>query len=123
MQQTDSDPMPNAYHYAVIARAIAVIDAAPQPLALPDLATQMGMSVAHFQRVFTQWVGVSPKRYQQYLTLGHAKALLATRNTVLDTAVGTGLSGASRLHDLFVRWEAMSPGDYARGGANLTLGY
>ena len=123
MQQTDSDPMPNAYHYAVIARAIAVIDAAPQPLALPDLATQMGMSVAHFQRVFTQWVGVSPKRYQQYLTLGHAKALLATRNTVLDTAVGTGLSGASRLHDLFVRWEAMSPGDYARGGADLTLGY
>ena len=123
MKPADSAPMPNAYHYAVIARAIAVIDAAPQPLALPDLAAQMGMSVAHFQRIFTQWVGVSPKRFQQYLTLGHAKTLLATRNTVFETATISGLSGTSRLHDLFVRWEAMSPGEYARGGAGLTLGY
>jgi AraC family transcriptional regulator of adaptative response/methylated-DNA-[protein]-cysteine methyltransferase len=79
------------------------------------------MSAAHFQRVFSAWVGVSPKRYQQYLTLDHAKALLAGQFTVLDTALVTGLSGPSRLHDLFLTWEAMSPGDYAKGGAGLVI--
>jgi len=83
----------------------------------------MGMSAAHFQRVFSAWVGVSPKRYQQYLTLDHARSLLAERFTVLDTSLSTGLSGPSRLHDLFLTWEAMSPGDYARGGAGLTIAW
>jgi AraC family transcriptional regulator of adaptative response/methylated-DNA-[protein]-cysteine methyltransferase len=81
----------------------------------------MGMSPAHFQRTFSAWVGVSPKRYQQYLALDHARALLADRFTVLDTALSVGLSGTGRLHDLFLRWEAMSPGDYARGGAELAI--
>ena len=71
--------------------------------------------------MFSQWVGVSPKRYQQYLALDHARDLLARRFSVLDTAHDTGLSGAGRLHDLFVTWEAMSPGDYAKGGAGLTI--
>ncbi|SDE32268.1 AraC family transcriptional regulator, regulatory protein of adaptative response / methylated-DNA-[protein]-cysteine methyltransferase [Limimaricola pyoseonensis] len=102
-------------------RAIAEIDAAPAPLALEDLAARMAMSPAHFQRVFSAWVGVSPKRYQQYLTLGHAKALLRERHTTLDTAQAVGLSGGGRLHDLFLRWEAMSPGDYGAGGAGLTI--
>ncbi len=81
----------------------------------------MGMSPAHFQRIFSQWVGVSPKRYQQYLTLDHARRLLAERFTVLETSLATGLSGGGRLHDLFLRWEAMSPGDYAKGGDGLTI--
>jgi AraC family transcriptional regulator, regulatory protein of adaptative response / methylated-DNA-[protein]-cysteine methyltransferase len=81
----------------------------------------MDMSPAHFQRVFTQWVGVSPKRYQQYLALDHARRLLAERFTTLEAALATGLSGSGRLHDLFVKWEAMSPGDYAKGGAGLTI--
>ncbi|WP_084861233.1 methylated-DNA--[protein]-cysteine S-methyltransferase [Salibaculum halophilum] len=110
-----------SYHYHVIRRAIAEIDAAPVPLSLDDLASRMGMSPAHFQRVFSRWVGVSPKRYQQYLALGHAKTLLQERFTTLDTADAVGLSGSGRLHDLFLRWEAMSPGDYARGGAGLTV--
>ncbi|MEC7258554.1 MAG: methylated-DNA--[protein]-cysteine S-methyltransferase, partial [Pseudomonadota bacterium] len=76
---------------------------------------------AHFQRLFSAWVGVSPKRYQQYLTLGHAKALLAERFTTLETSLATGLSGSGRLHDLFLRWEAMSPGDFAKGGEGLTI--
>lgn len=114
----DSAP---AYHYAVIARAIAEIDAAGPGLTLDRLAARMGMSAAHFQRVFSQWVGVSPKRYQQYLTLDLARRLLADRHTVLDTALAAGLSGTGRLHDLFLRWEAMSPGDYARGGAGLVI--
>ena len=111
----------DTYHYAVIARAIDEIDAADAPLSLDDLAARMNMSPAHFQRTFSAWVGVSPKRYQQYLTLGHAKALLRDRFTTLDTAAEVGLSGQSRLHDMFVRWEAMSPGDYARLGAGLTI--
>lgn len=115
---TDQTP---AYHYGVIARALREIDAGGPGLTLDGLAGRMGMSAAHFQRVFSAWVGVSPKRYQQYLALGHARSLLSDRFTVLDTALSTGLSGTGRLHDLFLRWESMSPGEYARGGAGLTI--
>ena len=110
-----------SYHYAVIARALDVIDAVGPSLTLDDLAARMDMSPAHFQRVFSQWVGISPKRYQQYLALGHARQMLAERFTLLDTALATGLSGTGRLHDLFLRWEAMSPGDFALGGQGLTI--
>lgn len=109
------------YHYGVIARAIERIDAAETVLPLDKLAAELNMSPSHFQRVFTRWVGVSPKRYQQYLTLDHAKRLLAERHTVLETADETGLSGGGRLHDLFVRWEAMTPGEFARAGAGLEI--
>lgn len=109
------------YHYAVIARAIDLIDQADDPLSLEQLARDMRMSPAHFQRVFSQWVGVSPKRYQQYLTIGHAKTLLREKFTTLATADAVGLSGSGRLHDMFLTWEAMSPGEFARGGAGLTI--
>jgi len=109
------------YHYGVIARALSVIDAEGPALTLDALSARMGMSPSHFQRLFSAWVGVSPKRYQQYLTLDHARHLLADRFTVLDTALTAGLSGGGRLHDLFLTWEAMSPGDYARGGAGLMI--
>ena len=109
------------YHFHVMRRALDVIDASGPAVSLDDLAAQMNMSPAHFQRVFSRWVGVSPKRYQQYLTLGHAKALLAERFTTLETAHEAGLSGGGRLHDLFLRWEAMSPGDFARKGEGLTV--
>jgi len=117
---SDKDP----YHYAVIARAIEFIGerVADQP-SLEETAAAVGLSPAHFQRVFSQWAGVSPKRYQQYLTLDHAKDLLDNRHSVLDTSQETGLSGSSRLHDLFVKWEAMSPGEYARKGEGLTINY
>jgi AraC family transcriptional regulator of adaptative response/methylated-DNA-[protein]-cysteine methyltransferase len=117
---TDQSP---SYHYAVIARALRVIDDAGPALTLDDLAARMDMSPAHFQRTFSQWVGVSPKRYQQYLTLDHARQMLAQRFTTLDTALATGLSGTGRLHDLFLTWEAMTPGDYARAGEGLTIRY
>jgi AraC family transcriptional regulator of adaptative response/methylated-DNA-[protein]-cysteine methyltransferase len=110
-----------AYHYRVIARALREIDAGGSGLTLDDLAGRMEMSVAHFQRLFSQWVGVSPKRYQQYLTLDHAKRLLAERHSVLETTLATGLSGGGRLHDLFLRWEAMTPGEFGRAGAGLTI--
>lgn len=117
----DGDPE-QAYHYAVIARAIAAIDAAGgTALPLEDLAARVGLSPAHFQRTFSRWAGVSPKQYQQYLTLGLAKRLLAERFTTLEASLHSGLSGTGRLHDLFLKWEAMSPGDYARGGAGMTI--
>ena len=115
---TDQSP---AYHYRVIARALQIIDAEGPALTLEALAARMRMSPAHFQRVFSQWVGVSPKRYQQYLTLGHARRLLSERHTTLTAAHEAGLSGSGRLHDLFLTWEAMSPGDYAKGGEGLTI--
>ncbi|MCV3271644.1 bifunctional helix-turn-helix domain-containing protein/methylated-DNA--[protein]-cysteine S-methyltransferase [Roseobacter sinensis] len=122
---TQHQTLPNqtetAYHYQVVRRAIDLIDQAEAPLSLEQIAAQMGMSVAHFQRLFSRWVGISPKRYQQYLTLGHAKTLLRDRFTTLEASHAVGLSGSGRLHDLFVRWESMSPGEFARGGEGLTI--
>jgi AraC family transcriptional regulator of adaptative response/methylated-DNA-[protein]-cysteine methyltransferase len=122
-QMMPHDDTARAYHYGVMTRAIELIDAADGPLSLDALAGQMGMSAAHFQRVFSAWVGVSPKRYQQYLTLGHAKTLLRDRFTTLKAAHSAGLSGTGRLHDLFVRWEAMSPGEFATGGTGLEISW
>jgi AraC family transcriptional regulator of adaptative response/methylated-DNA-[protein]-cysteine methyltransferase len=116
-----SDTGSASYHYGVVKRAIELIDAGGADLTLEALAAQMNMSPAHFQRVFSKWAGVSPKRYQQYLTLGHAKALLESRFTTLGTADAVGLSGSGRLHDLFVRWEAMSPGEFALKGGGLKI--
>ncbi|MEC7763499.1 MAG: bifunctional helix-turn-helix domain-containing protein/methylated-DNA--[protein]-cysteine S-methyltransferase [Pseudomonadota bacterium] len=111
-----------AYHYNVMRRAIEAIDRADgAPLTLDALAGEVNMSPAHFQRVFSKWVGVSPKRYQQYLTIDHARTLLRDKFTMIETANSLGLSGTGRLHDLFLTWEAMSPGDYAKGGEGLTI--
>lgn len=118
------DPrMEESYHYTLIRRALDVIDAQSggTAISLEQLAADVGLSPSHFQRVFTQWVGVSPKRYQQYLQIDHARTLLQTRHTTLDTAHALGLSGSGRLHDLFVTWEAMTPGEFARGGNGLTI--
>jgi AraC family transcriptional regulator of adaptative response/methylated-DNA-[protein]-cysteine methyltransferase len=127
MTQRIETPIPTrtapetAYHYQVVRRALDIIDADGPGLSLDQLAEKIGMSPAHVQRVFSRWAGVSPKRYQQYLALDHAKTLLRERTTTLETAAEVGLSGSGRLHDLFLTWEAMAPGDYARGGAGLTI--
>lgn len=121
MTLTDLAEDSQGYHFHVMRRALDVIDTKGPNVSLDELASEMNMSPAHFQRVFSRWVGVSPKRYQQYLTLGHAKALLSDRFTTLGAAHATGLSGGGRLHDLFLRWEAMSPGDFARKGVHLTV--
>jgi len=117
-----SAPDEDRYHYSLIRRAIEAIDTSGgAPVSLDELAAQQNLSPAHFQRVFSRWAGVSPKKLQQYLTLGHAKALLAERFTTLETAHASGLSGPGRLHDLFLTWEAMSPGEFATGGAGLLI--
>lgn len=110
------------FTHDLMAAAIALIEAqAADHPSLEALAARMGLSPAHFQKLFTRWVGVSPKRYLQWLTLDHARALLRDRHTVLDATYATGLSSPGRLHDLFVRWEAMTPGEYARGAEGLAL--
>ncbi len=114
-------PHEQGYHFKLMRRAIDAIDTAQGEVSLDALAREMGLSPSYMQRLFSKWAGVSPKRYQQFLKLDHAKTLLRERHSTLDTALATGLSGGGRLHDLFVRWEAMSPGSYAQGGAGLTL--
>jgi AraC family transcriptional regulator of adaptative response/methylated-DNA-[protein]-cysteine methyltransferase len=111
----------DTYNYGVIRRAIETIDAADHVLGLEELSRLMDMSPAHFQRKFCTWAGISPQKYQHYLTVGYAKTLLRDKCTTLMTADSVGLSGSGRLHDLFIRWEAMSPGDYAIKGAGLTI--
>lgn len=91
--------------------------------ALDDIAAQIGLSPFHFQRLFKRWAGLSPKRFQQYLTVGHAKAQLAGSASVLDATYAAGLSGPSRLHDLFVSCEAMTPGEYKAHGKDLVIRY
>ncbi len=122
MNQTLQIPaLDDGYHYKVMRRAIDLLDQAEDPMSLDEVAAQMGMSAAHFQRLFSRWVGVSPKRYQQYLKLGQAKKMLRDRATTLEAAHEVGLSGTGRLHDLFLRWEAMSPGEFARSGEGLKI--
>lgn len=91
------------------------------PPDLDALAAEAGLSPGHFQRVFKQWAGISPKRFSQFVTLGHARRLLGEDRALLDTALELGLSGPSRLHDLFVSCEAMTPGEHKTGGAPLEI--
>lgn len=116
--------MSQTYHYQTINRAITFIRSTliQQPK-LEQIASSVGMSPYHFQRVFTEWVGMSPKRYQEYLTLGFSKELLQKRHTLLDVTLNMGLSGTSRLHDLFIKWEAMTPGEYALNGAGVEINW
>ena len=88
---------------------------------LEEIAAAAGMSPGHLQKLFTAWVGVSPKQFGRYLSLEYAKELLRDRHSSLATATKAGLSSGGRLHDLFVGVEAMTPGEYADGGRNLTL--
>ena len=118
----DLAPASDRFRYDLMAAAIRYIESRSdrQP-SLEEVAGAIGLSPTHFQRVFSQWVGVSPKRYLQHLTLTRAKALLDAEASVLDTTYACGLSGPSRLHDLFLRWEAMTPGEYARHGEGLSI--
>ena len=90
---------------------------------MEDAASAAGLSPHHFQRVFTRYVGVSPKSFVGHLTLEHAKDDLAAGASVLDASLDAGLSGPSRLHDLALKIEAMTPGDYARGGDGVRIAY
>jgi len=91
---------------------------------LQEVAAAVHMSPFHFQRVFSEWAGVTPKKFLQYLTLDYAKNMLREEKaTVFDTAFEAGLSGTGRLHDLFINIESMTPGEYRNGGKALHINY
>lgn len=110
--------------YTQIARAIAYIseNRSEQP-ELDDVARHIGMSTHHLQRTFSDWAGVSPKKFLKALTLEEAKARLRSATSVLDASFDAGLSGPGRLHDLFITTDAVTPGEYKSRGDGLTLRY
>lgn len=114
----------NDTNWRRIGRAIQFLAAhyQDQPT-LEDAASAAGLSPHHFQRVFTRYVGVSPKSFVGHLTLEQAKDDLASGASVLDASLEAGLSGPSRLHDLALKIEAMTPGDYAKGGEGVEIAY
>lgn len=111
--------------YQRIERAIAYInDHFKEQPTLEDIAKTVNLSTFHFQRLFTQWAGVSPKKFMQYISIEHAKHILNNQqSTLLDAAHDTGLSGTSRLHDLFINIQSMTPGEFKNGGVNLNINY
>jgi AraC family transcriptional regulator of adaptative response/methylated-DNA-[protein]-cysteine methyltransferase len=112
-------------NYDRIAEAIGYIrDHFQSQPSLEDVADKIHLSPYHFQRLFTDWAGVSPKKFLQYISVEHAKEVLQDqRATVYDAAFETGLSGTGRLHDLFVSIEGMTPGEFRNGGAELEINY
>ncbi len=114
-----------ATNFSRIAEAIEYIkiNFKTQPR-LEEVAEKINVSPFHFQRMFTDWAGVSPKKFLQYITVEHAKKMLKeNQSTLFETAFETGLSGTGRLHDLFINIEGMTPGEYKNGGENLCINY
>ncbi len=111
-------------HFSQIAKAIEYITANyKQQPSLDDVAAHLHMSPFHFQRLFQEWAGVTPKKFLQYITLEHAKSMLGAQKTALATTVNTGLSSTGRLHDLFVQIESMTPGEFKNRAEALTIFY
>jgi len=119
-----SKPSAASRDYDLVRRAIQFLSERweEQP-ELDRLAAHLGLSPAHCQKLFKRWCGLSPKEFVQAITVDHARRLLTDSASVLDAAHEVGLSGGGRLHDLFVAHEAMTPGDFRRGGEGLTLRY
>ena len=110
--------------YQRIAQAIDFINAnAKQQPSLEEIAGHLHLSPFHFQRLFSHWAGVTPKKYLQILTVDRAKQLLAQSKSLLDVSDSVGLSSSSRLHDHFVQLEAASPGEFKAGGADMEIQY
>ncbi len=124
MTSTAISPQQAAEDYARVEQAIRYLEAhfRQQP-ELRQVAESVGLSEYHFQRLFTRWVGISPKRFLQYLTKEYAKDLLRQPVDLLEASYASGLSGPGRLHDLFVVTEAVTPGEYKQQGEGLDIRY
>jgi AraC family transcriptional regulator of adaptative response/methylated-DNA-[protein]-cysteine methyltransferase len=110
--------------YQRIEQAIRYIEAnAHQQPELGEIAANLNLSEYHFQRLFTRWAGISPKRFLQFLTKENAKQLLARSTNLLEATYETGLSSPGRLHDLFVQTEAVTPGEYKSRGRGIQIAY
>ncbi|KAB1854484.1 methylated-DNA--[protein]-cysteine S-methyltransferase [Acinetobacter tandoii] len=118
--------MSSQQHYQRVAQAIEYIQQnfQHQPT-LEDVAAHVHLSPAYFQRLFSEWAGTSPKKFLQYISVVHAKSILTTTpsHSLLDATFETGLSSGSRLHDLFIQIEGMTPAEYKQGGAGLKISY
>lgn len=113
----------NHSHYQSIAKAIRYLaDNHIEQPSLKEIAAVVGISEFHFQRIFSEWAGVSPKQFLLYLTKENAKSKLR-EYSVMQAALETGLSGSSRLHDLFITHESMTPGEYKSLGKGLEISY
>jgi AraC family transcriptional regulator of adaptative response/methylated-DNA-[protein]-cysteine methyltransferase len=123
--RSDKGPLSQAaMDYARVERALQFLNAnyLHRP-PLDEIAAHVHLSPFHFERLFQRWAGTSPKRFLQYLTKEHAKALLRDSKSLLDAAYESGLSGEGRLHDLFVSCEAVTPGEYKLRGEGVTIHY
>ncbi len=110
--------------YVLIEQAIEYLESnAQRQPDLSEIASAVGLSEFHFQRVFTRWAGISPKRFLQFVTKENAKQLLDRSENLLDATYQVGLSSLGRLHDLFVTTEAVTPGQYKSHGSGLTIRY
>jgi AraC family transcriptional regulator of adaptative response/methylated-DNA-[protein]-cysteine methyltransferase len=110
--------------YEVVEKAIDFLEThqGMQP-SLSEIAAAVNLSEFHFQKLFSRWVGISPKRFLQFLTKEHAKRLLKESRNLLDVTYDSGLSSPGRLHDLFVQCEAVTPGEYKAAGKGLSIRY
>lgn len=116
--------MLSSRQFAVIATIIEYLyEHLDQQPSLEDVATYMNLSPSYIQRQFQEWVGISPKKFVQYMSLQQAKYYLMQQRSLLDTALNTGLSGTGRLHDLFIQLEGMTPGEYKQQGDGVELNY
>jgi AraC family transcriptional regulator of adaptative response/methylated-DNA-[protein]-cysteine methyltransferase len=114
----------DAYRYSQIARAIDYLyeHFRAQP-SLEEVAAQVNMSAFHFQRIFTEWAGISPKRFLQFLTTDYLKQKITGFDNLLDAADAAGLSSQSRVYDLFVNLEAVTPQEYKEKGSGILIEY
>ncbi|EPG75063.1 methylated-DNA--[protein]-cysteine S-methyltransferase [Leptospira fainei serovar Hurstbridge str. BUT 6] len=114
----------SAEYYRTVARVIEYIDSVfPEQPDLIELASVAGLSEYHFNRIFSEWAGLPPKRYLQFLRREYAKEIMQKSSSALDTALSLGMNGTGRLHDLFVTTEAVTPGQWKTNGKDLKIRY
>lgn len=123
-QLIENNRLSRAKNYQRVEKAIAYLKAnvSAQP-SLEEVAAHVHLSEYHFQKMFKEWAGVTPKQFSKHLTLESAKQHLADNKSLIDTALDVGLSGSGRLHDLFITMEAVTPGQYAQLGEGLEIYY
>ena len=122
MSRTDFKQLSEDYRRVEQAIRFIETNARTQP-ELGEVAAALHLSEYHFQRLFTRWAGISPKRFLQFLTKENAKQLLARSANLLDATYETGLSSPGRLHDLFITCEAVTPGEYKNHGQGMQILY
>lgn len=121
--KTNSSPPNRISDYQRIEAAIRYLYTCPPNTPLEHIAKEVGLSEFHFQRLFTRWAGITPKRFLQFLTKEHALSIIHQQKSISDTSLSLGLSGSSRLHDLLIHCEAVTPGQLKASGQGMEINY